>query len=112
MSAKSAASADTFPKLLLRNADVFTDRPAMREKYLGIWQTWSWAEAAEEIKSFTNGLAAHGFKRGDRLFIIGGNRPRMYWAMCAAQSLGGIPVPTYQDAVVEEAGATHRRGAA
>jgi len=93
---------DTFPKLLLRNAAQFADLPSIREKEFGIWQTWTWAQAAEEIKSFANGLAAHGFKRGDKLFIIGGNRPRLYWAMCAAQSLGGIPVPTYQDAVVEE----------
>jgi long-chain acyl-CoA synthetase len=93
---------DTFPKLLLRNAAQFADLPSIREKEFGIWQTWTWAQAAEEIKSFANGLAAHGFRRGDKLFIIGGNRPRLYWAMCAAQSLGGIPVPTYQDAVVEE----------
>lgn len=93
---------DTFPKLLQRNAAQFADVPSIREKEFGIWQTWTWAQAAGEIKSFANGLAAHGFKRGDKLFIIGSNRPRMYWAMCAAQSLGGIPVPTYQDAVVEE----------
>ncbi len=95
-------SLDTFPKLLLRNAAQFADVPSIREKEFGIWQTWTWAEAAEEIRSFANGLAAHGFTRGDKLFIIGSNRPRLYWAMCAAQSLGGIPVPTYQDAVVEE----------
>lgn len=93
---------DTFPKLLQRNAAQFANVPSIREKEFGIWQTWTWAQAAEEIKSLANGLAAHGFKRGDKLFIIGGNRPRMYWAMCAAQCLGGIPVPTYQDAVVEE----------
>jgi len=93
---------NTFPKLLQRNAALHAEVPSIREKEFGIWQTWSWAQAAEEIKSFANGLAAHGFKRGDKLFIIGANRPRMYWAMCAAQSLGGIPVPTYQDAVVEE----------
>ena len=93
---------DTFPKLMQRNAAQFANVPSIREKEFGIWQTWTWAEAAEQIKSFACGLAAHGFSRGDKLFIIGSNRPRMYWAMCAAQSLVGIPVPTYQDAVVEE----------
>ena len=93
---------DTFPKLLQHNATRFANVPSIREKEYGIWQTWTWAEAAEEIKAFANGLATHGFGRGDKLFIIGSNRPRLYWAMCAAQSLGGIPVPTYQDAVVEE----------
>ena len=93
---------DTFPKLLLRNASLFADVPSIREKEFGIWQTWTWAQVADEIKAFASGLAALGFKRGDKLLIIGGNRPRLYWAMCAAQSLGGIPVPTYQDSVVEE----------
>jgi len=56
VTAKSAACADTFPKLLLRNADIFADRPAMREKYLGIWQTWTWAEVLEEVRTFALGL--------------------------------------------------------
>jgi len=93
---------DTFPKLLLRNAVRFADSPSIREKEFGIWQTWTWTQAAEQISSLANGLAALGFTRGDKLFIVGANRPRMYWAMCAAQSLGGIPVPTYQDAAIDE----------
>lgn len=32
------------------------------------------------------------------LAIIGHNRPRLYWSMTAAQCLGGVPVPLYQDA--------------
>ncbi|MEM7208397.1 MAG: AMP-binding protein [Pseudomonadota bacterium] len=93
---------DTFPKLLERNARSFSHSPAIREKEFGIWQTWNWSQVSVEVQALANGLAAMGFKRGDKLFIIGTNHPRMYWAICAAQSLGGIPVPTYQDAVVEE----------
>jgi long-chain acyl-CoA synthetase len=95
-------SADTFPRLLLGHARVRGDRPAIREKDLGIWQSWTWAEAAREVRGMACGLAELGFKRGDRLGIIGDNRPRLYWAMCAAQMLGGIPVPMYQDAVAQE----------
>jgi long-chain acyl-CoA synthetase len=73
-------------------------RPAFREKDLGIWQTISWAEAADEIRKFACGLAELGFGRGMNLAIIGDNRPRLYMAMAAAQSLGGIAVPLYQDA--------------
>jgi len=72
--------------------------PAFREKYLGIWQTISWAQAADEIRKFACGLAELGFGRGMNLAIIGDNRPRLYMAMAAAQSLGGIAVPLYQDA--------------
>jgi len=95
-------SADTFPKLLLENARVRGRRPAIREKDLGIWQTWTWEEVAREVRAFACGLAANGFARGDRLALVGDNRPRLYWAMAAAQCLGGIPVPLYQDAVAEE----------
>ncbi len=93
---------DTFPKLLLENARRLGDRSAIREKEYGIWQTWTWKQVADEIRALACGLAAQGFKRGDKLGIIGGNRPRLYWSMAAAQSLGGIPVPTYQDAAANE----------
>ena len=103
MSAPSAkAVADTFPRLLLKHASERPDAPALREKYLGIWQTWSWAETAAEVRAMASGLAALGFKRGDNLAIIGDNRPRLYMAFAAAQSLGGVAVPMYQDAVAVE----------
>ena len=90
---------DTFPKLLLENARLRGERPAIREKDYGIWQSWSWAEVARQTQDFALGLAALGFKRGDKLGVIGDNRPRLYWAITAAQCLGGVPVPVYQDAV-------------
>src|SRR5665213_1535504 len=55
---------DTFPKLLFEHAAKRGARPAFREKDYGIWQSWSWAEAAREIEEFAAGLAALGFKRG------------------------------------------------
>ena len=89
---------DTFPRLLLHHARVRPTHPATREKDLGIWQTWTWSEVAAEVRALACGLASQGFKRGMHLAIIGDNRPRLYWSMCAAQALGGIPVPMYQDA--------------
>ena len=93
---------DTFPKLLLEHARVRPDRPANREKDYGIWQSWSWAEVAAEVEALASGLAASGFRRGDKLAIIGDNRPRLYWAIAATQALGGVPVPIYQDSIADE----------
>jgi len=98
----SERSLDTFPRLLLQHAAVRPEHPAIREKDLGIWQTWNWNRVAEEVRALACGLAELGFRRGDSLAIIGDNRPRLYWAMTAAQCLGGIPVPMYQDAVAQE----------
>jgi long-chain acyl-CoA synthetase len=88
----------TFPRRLLAHGQQRGARPAFREKYLGIWQEWSWLQVNAEVRALACGLAALGFGRGMNLAIIGDNRPRLYWAMLAAQCLGGVPVPLYQDA--------------
>jgi long-chain acyl-CoA synthetase len=91
-------AASTFPRLLLRHARLRAELPAFREKDLGIWQTWDWGQVAGEVRALACGLAAIGLKRGMNLAIVGDNRPRLYWAMTAAQCLGAVPVPLYQDA--------------
>jgi len=96
------SSAETFPRCLLDQAQRNSGKPAIREKYLGIWQTWTWSDVSSEVRALACGLAAKGFKRGDKLALIGDNRPRLYWSMSAAQCLGGIPVPMYQDSVADE----------
>jgi long-chain acyl-CoA synthetase len=93
---------DTFPKLLVHHAQVRGERPAIREKDLGIWQTWTWHEFAEEVRALAYGLAEQGLKRGDHVALVGANRPRLYAGIAAAQCLGAIPVPLYQDAVAAE----------
>ena len=98
----SATQDSTFPRLLLEHARTRGGRPATREKDLGIWQTWTWSEVAANVRALACGLAAQGFQRGMHLAIIGDNRPRLYWAMTAAQALGGIAVPMYQDAPAGE----------
>src|SRR5215472_8951722 len=98
----TASAPDTFPKLLLEHARLRPDRPANREKDYGIWQSWSWAEVAREVEALACGLSAMGLRRGDKLAVIGDNRPRLYWAIAATQALGGVPVPVYQDSIAEE----------
>jgi long-chain acyl-CoA synthetase len=100
--ARSGVAHDTLPRLLRRNAATMAARPAIREKTLGIWQTYSWAEYERQVREFALGLAARGFGRGDKLAVIGDNRPRLYWAQLAAQCLGGVAVPIYQDAIASE----------
>jgi long-chain acyl-CoA synthetase len=93
---------DTFPKLLLHHAEVRSSSPAIREKDLGIWQTWTWGELADEVRALACALAGLGLKRGEHFALVGDNRPRLYATMAAVQCLGGIPVPLYQDAIAAE----------
>jgi long-chain acyl-CoA synthetase len=97
-----STAADTFPKMLLGHARRRPERPAMREKDYGIWQSWSWAAVAKEVEALAAGLKGLGFARGDKLAIVGDNRPRLYWAIAATQALGGVPVPVYQDSIADE----------
>jgi len=94
--------ADTFPKLLVRNARIFAERPALRHKDLGIWQTWTWAQVLEAVRAYAVGLSRLGVRRGDTIAIVGANRPKLYWSVMAAQMLGAVPVPVYADAVADE----------
>ncbi|WP_246731707.1 long-chain fatty acid--CoA ligase [Methylocapsa sp. S129] len=95
-------SEDTFAKLLRRHARVRGSRPAFRHKELGVWRTWTWAEVYAQTRALAQGLAALGLSHGDKIAIVGANKPRLYWAMTAAQMLGAIPLPVYADAVADE----------
>ncbi|MGS5085157.1 AMP-dependent synthetase/ligase [Hydrogenophaga sp. A37] len=90
---------NTFPRLLLEHAKRRPTAAAMREKEYGIWQTTTWAAMAQLVEAIACGLHQAGLQRGEHMVVIGANRPRLYATMLAAQSLGAIPVPLYQDAV-------------
>jgi long-chain acyl-CoA synthetase len=96
------ADLPTLPRLLLLNARNLADRPAIREKDRGIWQTWTWRQYHDQVRDFALGLAALGVRRGDRLSVIGDNRPRLYAAQLAVQCLGGVSVAVYQDSIAKE----------
>jgi long-chain acyl-CoA synthetase len=93
---------DTFPKLALQKARRLSGKVAIREKHLGIWQSYTWSQYAEQARLIALGLAALGFARGDKTAVVGDNRPALYWAMLATQALGGIAVPLYQDSIEKE----------
>ncbi len=93
---------ESIPQLVALHARAIPNSPAYREKEYGIWQSWSWSETMEEIDALAIGLIDMGIEKGDHMAIVGRNRPYFYWAMIAAQSVGAIPVPIYQDAVADE----------
>ena len=92
----------TFPRLMLDHAARRPAAPALREKLYGIWQTTTWAELALLVRRLACGLSQAGLQRGEHIAVVGDNRPHLYAAMLAAQSLGAVPVPLYQDAAAAE----------
>jgi len=92
----------TFPRLLLKHAAERPGAAAMREKEYGIWQAHSWAGMAQLVEDIACGMHLAGLRRGEHMVIIGANRPRLYATMLAAQALGAVPIPLYQDAVGAE----------
>jgi len=102
LTATDSADLVSIPALLARNAREFGDKAAYREKEFGIWRSWTWLEAVEQVEALALGLLSLGAQKGDHVAIAGRNRPYLYWAMLAAQSIGAVPVPIYQDAVGDE----------
>jgi long-chain acyl-CoA synthetase len=102
MSLVDQAATSTLPKLLQRNAEQDPKGPGIREKTRGVWQTLTWTGYRDQMRDLALGLAAIGFKRGDKLSVVGDNRPQLYIAQLAAQALGGISVPVYQDSIASE----------
>ncbi len=92
----------TFPQLLLNHASERPGAAAMREKEYGIWQTRSWADMAQMVERMACGLHQAGLARGEHMVVVGANRPRLYAAMLAVQSLGAVPIALYQDAAATE----------
>ncbi|MDE2577520.1 MAG: AMP-binding protein [Hyphomicrobiales bacterium] len=79
-----------------------SDRPAFRHKDRGVWRTWSWRQAYDNVRGLAEGLREAGVVHGDKIAIVGANRPMLYWAVTAAQMLRAVPVPVYADAVADE----------
>ena len=92
----------SIPELLARNVTQYGLKPAYREKEFGIWQSWTWSQAADEIDALAAGFLTLGAAVGDHIAITGRNRPALYWAIVAAQKVGCVPVPLYADAAAEE----------
>ena len=100
----SLAELDTLPKLLLHNAANWPSDVAMREKDLGIWNEFSWAQYRDQVRLMALGLASLGLRRGEVVGLIGRSRPNWVWGELAAHALGCLSLGIYEDVLAAEAG--------
>ena len=100
---ETARCTTTFPRLLLEHAQSAPDAPALREKEIrhlaDARAGRSWPRLVRDLAC---GLAAAGLAARRAPGRVGDNRPRLYATMLAAQALGAVPVPLYQDAAAAE----------
>ena len=92
----------TIPHVLDYNAKNFSSEIAMREKKFGVWRTKSWLEVANEVEAVTISLENKGIRENTTIGIMGNNTPRWIIAEIAAQSLKGVPLGLYSDALEKE----------
>jgi long-chain acyl-CoA synthetase len=93
----------TLPKLFVSQARKFGDsKVAMREKEYGVWLPVTWGQYLENVKQITLGLVSLGLKQGDKVIMIGDNRPEALWTEMAAMCGGGVGVWLFQDCLMEE----------
>jgi long-chain acyl-CoA synthetase len=74
----------------------------MREKEFGIWRPISWQRYFDEVKYLALGLVSLGLEEGDKVAMIGDNRPEGLWAEMAALCARGVGVWLFQDSLIDE----------
>jgi len=93
----------TIPQLFLYQCKKYgNNKVAIREKEFGIWRPFTWQDYFEQVKYLCLGMVSLGLKRGDKVAMIGDNRPEGLWAEMAAMAAGAIPVWLFQDCMMEE----------
>ena len=81
---------DTLPKLFLQRCRTLGERTAHREKHLGIWKSYSWAEFLDAARAIGLGLAALGLTRGGAVSILSEDNKEWIYADLGIQCMGGI----------------------
>jgi long-chain acyl-CoA synthetase len=98
-----STGSQTIADLMLRAAERYADRVAMRHKGAGgEWQDVTYREAGETVSEIARGLIDLGLREGDRVALLCRTRPD--WSYCdfAITSAGGVVVPVYPTNSAEE----------
>ncbi|RPH61624.1 MAG: long-chain fatty acid--CoA ligase [Burkholderiales bacterium] len=94
----------TLPGLLAHNAANWPGEIAAREKDLGIWRNFTWAQCLEATRRIALGLHALGVGDGDVVALLGQNRPQWAFGQIAAHACGAASLGVYRDSLSEEVG--------
>ncbi|MDP2862798.1 MAG: AMP-binding protein [Desulfobacterales bacterium] len=85
----------SFPGLFFSQVARYQDRVALRHKDYGIWKRISWKEYGDMVRIVAAGLISLGVQRGDKISILGENRPEWLFCDLGNMSIGGVSVGVY-----------------
>ena len=81
---------DTIPALFWNAVERRGPQVWMRQKELGIWRSWTWAQTAEAVREIAGGLMSLGFAPGDTASILSNTVIEWVLADLAVLSAGGV----------------------
>ncbi|HXF81274.1 MAG TPA: AMP-binding protein [bacterium] len=99
---RPTATAETLPALFFAQAARLGRAVALRRKAFGIWRPITWAEYARQVRRVAHALLALGLRHGERVGILGENRPEWLYSDLGVQSVGGVSVGIYATSSPEQ----------
>lgn len=100
----NAKRADTLPQFWLEKVRQFqgAGKVAVRQKDLGLWQSFTWQEEYRQVRDFSLGMLELGLNRGDRVAIVGDNDRHYLWAALGVMAAGATVVGIFTDVTPTE----------
>ncbi len=86
---------DSIPRRTLAHGRIRPDRPAYHERIGGSWRGTTWRQFADQIRAAGRALIALGFQAGDKVAILGFNKPEWVIFNHAAMAAGGAAAGIY-----------------
>jgi len=95
-------TAQTIPGICFEQAARMGERVALRRKELGIWRRITWADYARAVRWVGHALLVLGVQPGERVGVLGENRPEWLYADLGIQAIGAATVGIYPTSSPEQ----------
>ncbi|MBT3367889.1 MAG: AMP-binding protein [Nitrospina sp.] len=98
----NAGSFQHLPQLFFQQVETLGEKTALRHKDFGIWNCVTWREYGQRVKDVAAGLMTLGLQPGDRVAILGENRPEWLYCHLGVMAAAGTTVGIYPTNAADE----------